>query len=313
MIKILKTRFSIISLFHPTGLKHNELSAIIFKICILSSFILIIFQAETWAKSPHFLDQRTYNYNCKKCHLNNPYKTNGKLSREGPFDDICLSCHRLPNRLPLISCNRIVKKGITALLLEQIPDIALNIRDAKITCESCHRMHIKKGEQTLRGEYLFFLKQAERINPHKSNVFCTFCHEKEPRDKEDALNLKFDGDSVLICMQCHNNIIARADNHPVNLVPSKDKGINLNQEIFPLYVDRVKCMTCHDIKCLEEEKRNPKFFRGGPYKERIDACLMCHTKENYKAINPHEQFDDQGNFRMERCLYCHIMDLIYIK
>ncbi len=269
---------------------------------------LLFFINGVWAKDPHNIQHKRYDYTCKRCHLKNPYDTGGMLSRKELFVEVCLSCHQPPLRQPLISCLRAVKPDTAKILQEQILDFVLKIKEGRIVCESCHRVHIKKDESSLKPEYFFFLKQAERISPHKSNILCIFCHEKEPQSKEDPLNLKYNGDRILLCLQCHNNTIARADNHPINIMPSKDKGINVNEDIFRLYDRKVTCLTCHDIRCLREEERNPKFFRGGLYKERIDACLMCHTKESYKSVNPHEQFDEQGRIRIDRCQYCHIIN-----
>jgi hypothetical protein len=48
-------------------------------------------------------------------------------------------------------------------------------------------------------------------------------------------------------------------------------------------------------------------LRGGPYEKRVDACLSCHSKERYQAVNPHIQIDEKGKIMKDKCLYCHII------
>lgn len=235
---------------------------------------------------------------CKICHEGDPLNPVESYIITEELSEICLSCHK---KFPY-SCREASTPAKTAYLVEKIPNIVLKTVNESITCDSCHFVHAEGGKR-MKQEYFIFLKQAEKINPHQAGIFCVYCHEKEPIDEDDPLNLKFDGDRVLICTQCHNNKRARADNHPVNRIPSEGKGVEVDER-FPLYDGKITCLTCHDIPCKGEET-TPKFLRGGPYETRVDACLVCHKQESYKAVNPHEQIDANGRIRKDLCLYCH--------
>jgi len=250
-------------------------------------------------KNPHEMNIEQYGPDCRLCHPADPVGSQLPPLISAGMENICQSCHPI---IPL-SCKMAATKKVTDILLEQIPHLLLRIKEGSLACESCHGVH---GGAVVRTSYSLFLKQAENINPHRSGIFCIFCHDKEPIRETDPLNLKFGGDGIQVCTQCHNNVRARADNHPVNLYPSEGKGVKLDER-FPLYDGKVTCLTCHKIPCKGEETK-PKFLRGGPYKERVDACLECHQKESYKAINPHDQIDEFGRLRKDRCLYCHIIE-----
>lgn len=73
----------------------------------------------------------------------------------------------------------------------------------------------------------------------------------------------------------------------------------------------VTCIACHDLpmQCnknrFEEKGLNPRFFRGGPYRERTDLCFNCHNPTHYERLNPHDQISDRGELDTQRCLVCH--------
>ncbi|MGA1864700.1 MAG: hypothetical protein ACMUHX_06525 [bacterium] len=249
-------------------------------------------------ENPHMVNTKEFAPICKSCHEGDPLIPEESFIINEELSEICQSCHK---KLPY-SCMEASTPAKTAYLLEKIPNLVLKIVKGSLICDSCHLVHAGSGKR-MKPEYFIFLKQAERINPHQAGIFCIFCHEKEPIDEDDPLNLKFDGDRVLICTQCHDNKRVRADNHPVNRIPSEGKGVEVDER-FPLYEGKITCLTCHDIPCKGEET-TPKFLRGGPYENRVDACLVCHKQESYKAVNPHEQIDENGRIRKDRCLYCH--------
>lgn len=249
-------------------------------------------------ENPHVVNIKEYAPMCKICHQGDPLKPEESFIISEELSEICQSCHQ---RFPY-SCGEASTQDKTSFLLEKIPNLVLKTIKGSLTCDSCHIVHTEGGRK-MKQEYFIFLKQAEIINPHLAGIFCVFCHEKEPIYENDPLNLKFEGDRVLICTQCHNNKRARADNHPVNRIPSEGKGVEVDER-FPLYEGKITCLTCHDIPCKGEET-TPKFLRGGPYETRVDACLVCHKQESYRAVNPHEQIDENGRIRKDRCLYCH--------
>ncbi|MCL6583489.1 MAG: cytochrome c3 family protein [bacterium] len=141
------------------------------------------------------------------------------------------------------------------------------------------------------------------INPHKSPKSCLVCHEREPRAGDKELYLRFGGNSVQLCKGCHDNKRVKGDNHPVGIIPSKERGVRV-PAIFPLAGGKLSCTTCHQMPC-QGKTANLFFLRGGPYQRRIDTCLSCHLREKYEKVNPHDQLTDTGEIREDRCLFCH--------
>ena len=218
----------------------------------------------------------------------------------------CFECHpQIPQ-----SCFLTVTPKIYNILKIQMPEFPLPLSYGRITCTSCHWIRATEVEEKrpyrLKIEYDAYKEMAEKIEPHKTGVFCFLCHTKEPRQKDGPLYLKYDKDTVRLCKECHDNKRARADNHPVDVVPSKERMIKIPED-FPLSDGRVTCVTCHQIKC-QGEKKNPLFLRGGPYRSRIEVCLLCHVKDQYKKDNPHDQIAENGDIREDRCLFCHAVE-----
>lgn len=245
---------------------------------------------------------------CVSCHRQIPENFFESISTlVDNYDLQCLSCH---TNLPK-SCTLILEPENYNILKQQIPDFPLPLFSEKVTCASCHLFHKSKRledrEHRLRNEYDIFMHKAEGINPHKSGVFCFLCHYKPPKKKGGYLHLKYGQDTIRICKDCHNNKRAVADNHPVGIIPSKDKEIKIPEE-FPLKDKKITCLTCHILKC-QGETSNVLLLRGGPYTTRIDTCLVCHIRDKYRKDNPHEIIAEDGEIRQDRCEYCHSVDM----
>jgi predicted CXXCH cytochrome family protein len=296
-------------------LKENK---IFFCLCIL--LLISLFQKKLLCAdkvrikdSPHFFfeDRKAeielVESQCEKCHIKIPELRGEEMSSlKEDYEEACFSCHQ---QIPQ-SCRLIINPKIYNILKIQMPDFPLPVFLGRVTCASCHWSHRLKGRDTrpfsLRKDYDVFKKQAEKVEPHKTGVFCFLCHEKEPRQKDQPLYLKYGNDTVRLCKECHDNKRARADNHPVGVIPSKEKSARIPEE-FPLTDGKITCVTCHRLKC-QGEKINPLFLRGGPYKNRIEVCFVCHLKEAYKKANPHIQVTEGGEIREDLCLYCHSVD-----
>jgi len=261
------------------------------------------------SRSPHNNSHDLVRVNCLDCHLQKPASsstTEGEI--QGNLDPLyskkCQKCHT--EKIPR-SCQLIASKATSLILLGQVPAFPLPLFQNQISCLSCHITHnVPSKEENpflLRKAYDSFLKLPETINPHKSGVFCFLCHEKEPRPGDKELHLK--SGSVQICKGCHNNKRARADNHPVGIAPSKERGVKV-PDVVPLENGKLSCVSCHQLSCQGQSKTQNSFFlRGGPYQRRIDTCLVCHVREQYEKINPHDQVTDTGEIREDRCLFCH--------
>ena len=123
--------------------------------------------------NPHVRDQEGYNQTCTICHADDPYKMGDLPIMPEGLTGICRTCHQ---KL-LSSCKKATTPETTKILLEQIPNLVLKTEKDSLTCVSCHSVHAEPGNR-LKDIYFYFLKQAEKINPHKSEIFCLFCHDQ---------------------------------------------------------------------------------------------------------------------------------------
>ncbi len=170
---------------------------------------------------------------------------------------------------------------------------------------------ILSGLYYLNGNYYYSAAEEiphTAVNPHWTGKFCQECHtEQDPREKD--AQLQFEGDSIKLCNRCHMTTFARADIHPVNVIPQDDL-LALFPQDFPLENGKVSCLTCHDALIQMDDNAtaqsiNPKFVRGAPYERLMDFCFLCHQEDQYLKENPHQQLDEHGNIIENSCLFCH--------
>lgn len=263
-------------------------------------------------KNPHQDSIQSFQESCRGCHSSDPLKMSQQVFNTINFErseEQCTTCHTVPR-----SCDLISTEKSTRILKSQLQYLGLPLISGSIHCASCHDFHDREGrreagDHKLNGLYPNFWYRAQQIEPHQANVFCQLCHEGEPApstaERKADPRIKFKGDRVAVCIQCHDGKKARADNHPVRVAPTKEKGVNV-PEIFPLSNGKVTCITCHLMPC-QGGKIGKNFLRGGPYEKRVDICLTCHMKERYQVVNPHIQVDEQGKIMKNKCLYCHII------
>ncbi|MGA1845537.1 cytochrome c3 family protein [Deferribacter abyssi] len=170
--------------------------------------------------------------------------------------------------------------------------------DKNIKCVDCHSGKSKKlgflGEDYINRFIL------EKKDPHNSKYLCLVCHES--KGSENSINLKFDGDDVALCEQCHNEATVGIEAHSVNFTykPSDEVRIPDN---FPLKDGKVTCMTCHVFDCLTGN-HNDKYLRG-EYIRREKFCYNCHNATHFKKYNPHKQVNENGDLIVESCVICH--------
>lgn len=153
---------------------------------------------------------------------------------------------------------------------------------------------------------------AEQIpDPHWREDSCRACHREIPKGNDPKLRGK---NIIGLCNNCHDTISVNAYIHAVGMAPSEEKRNRMPAQ-FSQAIQRgggvVTCITCHDLpmQCkkdrFEEKIANPRFFRGGPYKERTDLCFNCHNPMHYERLNPHDQISDEGELNVQSCLVCH--------
>lgn len=170
--------------------------------------------------------------------------------------------------------------------------------------------HVDEIPQLLRQRKI----NAEQIpDPHwrEDGAGCQACHRGTPQGSDAKLLSK---DINALCNNCHDTVSVHNYIHAVGMAPSAEKRDRMS-EPFREAVRRgggvVTCIACHDLpmQCkkerFEEKKLNPRFFRGGPYKERTDLCFNCHNPTHYERLNPHDQISDEGELYTQRCLVCH--------
>ena len=155
------------------------------------------------------------------------------------------------------------------------------------------------------------LTLAQVPNPHWRRDACQACHAGTPA----RANLRLrDADVNRLCNTCHAALSDHSYIHPTGMPVPKDMQKRLAKP-FAAAVERargsISCITCHDvpITCLPERAGerglNPRFFRGGPYRERSALCYQCHDPAQYARLNPHEQVEKDGKRREASCHVCH--------
>ncbi len=155
------------------------------------------------------------------------------------------------------------------------------------------------------------LKIDQIPDPHWQQDRCQACHKKRP-DKS-GLHLR-QSDTNRLCNTCHDLVWPHSYIHPVGMRPDKAMRKRMPREFLNTLKKskgKINCATCHDIPmtCVASRARerhtNPRFFRGGPYRERTDLCYLCHDAKQYQRINPHDQITAKGKVKKQTCLVCH--------
>ncbi len=254
-------------------------------------------------RSPHNGDERS----CGFCHISDPRKVERVIDTVR-LDIVkrCNFCHDKLEEGHFLAVNAFVDKKLE----DKIPDLDLPFIGGEITCVTCHDQHWKSTlAHRLRPAFVAFAEQSVRINPHWTGTFCLTCHDKQPK-KGEELSFRFNGDFVKICNRCHETEEATADIHPVNIEVPPEMLKNVPEDFKLAEGNLITCLTCHELKYQTSinnpvRRINPKFLRGGPYKNRSDICYRCHVRENYERMNPHNQIDGDGNIIESKCLFCH--------
>lgn len=140
---------------------------------------------------------------------------------------------------------------------------------------------------------------------HNNDQYCSECHTQRP-DGTGNKYLRFN-DYSLTC-RCHG-YTSKKYRHPIGTVLSSDKR-RMVPDVFPLEDGKITCNTCHQIlmQCGDvkyKQKINKNFLRVDSSKERTAICYGCHVEAKYNRLNPHKQFDDDGNIIENKCRYCH--------
>lgn len=143
-------------------------------------------------------------------------------------------------------------------------------------------------------------------NPHWNKSACQTCHADAA---PTAGNLVFQGgDAEALCESCHGDRGETSScRHRSELVPGALAIPETYQD--SLRDGRIVCTTCHDLayQCLNPNPgyraRNHGFIRGRETRNRADACFLCHEKDAFERLNPHEM--QAGDPPQLTCTLCH--------
>ena len=140
--------------------------------------------------------------------------------------------------------------------------------------------------------------------PHWDEEACGACHgEGTPASIES-----YDDDAM--CGSCHEKSDTVSCRHPSGLALGSSGSVSLPDGYRSSTQDgKLVCTTCHDplIQCQGDKLApylNPRFLRGGPFRQADDACLLCHDTASYSKLNPHVQLTG-GKIRQATCGFCH--------
>ena len=138
--------------------------------------------------------------------------------------------------------------------------------------------------------------------PHWDEQGCSTCH----GEGKPATIQNYDDDAM--CGKCHDKSDTVSCRHPSNLAVGGPVSLPDDYR-SAVRGGQLVCTTCHDplVQCLGDKLApymNPRFLRGGPFRQADEACLLCHDSANYQRLNPHEQLS-AGEVRHAACRFCH--------
>ena len=140
--------------------------------------------------------------------------------------------------------------------------------------------------------------------PHWDEQACSTCHgEGTPATIEN-----YEDDAM--CGRCHEKSGTQSCRHPSNLVLGNSGSISLPDGYSSsTQGGKLVCTTCHDplVQCQGDKLApylNPRFLRGGPFRQPDEACLLCHDTASYEKLNPHAQLTGSA-IREDVCGFCH--------
>ncbi len=152
-------------------------------------------------------------------------------------------------------------------------------------------------------------------NPHWNLNACIACH----KTKASRKNLHLGSKGVnATCNNCHKVLADNTHMHPLATAVPETMVARMPKDFSKTLLQKnkteksLRCSTCHDIvaQCIEtrfvDEKINPQFLRGGPYRARTELCYQCHDRKAYQRLNSHDQISESGEILVEKCLICHM-------
>jgi hypothetical protein len=140
--------------------------------------------------------------------------------------------------------------------------------------------------------------------PHWDGKSCATCH------GEGAPTSIKNYDDKVMCGKCHDESGTLSCRHPSNIAV----GSAASASVGDVYRDSIRagklvCTTCHDplVQCQGDKLApylNPRFLRGGPFRQADEACLLCHDKSSFPKLDPHDQLAGT-DVKQAVCGFCH--------
>jgi len=198
-----------------------------------------------------------------------------------------------------------------ALAVDNPGPVPVDNKQLKIQLEKTQRLlnQPEKIQQLLKQNKI---TEKEIPDPHWKIEGCLSCHlGKATKANKNLRTTDING----LCGNCHKTRESHSIIHPVEISPDR-KMIRRMPADFSRVIKqsggKINCLTCHDVvqTCKTSRKQsqlvNPKFFRGGNYKEdRTRLCFYCHDEGMYERLNPHKQVRKDGSINEKLCYVCH--------
>ncbi|HSM30718.1 MAG TPA: hypothetical protein VK854_08455 [Woeseiaceae bacterium] len=140
--------------------------------------------------------------------------------------------------------------------------------------------------------------------PHWNEQGCSRCHGEGP----PTIILDYDDDAM--CGTCHEKPDTTSCRHPSNVAVGNSGSVSVPEDFrSSIRGGRIVCTTCHDplVQCLGDKLApylNPRFLRGGPFRQPDQACLRCHDSAYYAKLNPHVR-PTGAQTEQDVCRFCH--------
>ncbi|RMG59073.1 MAG: hypothetical protein D6713_06260 [Deltaproteobacteria bacterium] len=235
------------------------------------------------------------NLACNFCHYDNPEK--GKPRFIVDPENLCRICH------PQTTNHHIPKdEKVSKFVRNLISKGKLPGSGGDFNCYTCHTIH--DSPLSMSDDYRKALEASKIQNPHGNKVMCATCHAGKIK-KGGEVRFVSGRNIDKLCLSCHGKEGVPSSPH-VWGVRSTEKTWKMDYLGFPLLRGKLTCQTCHDEVCYDEiDPDNPKFLRGGPYRDIDDFCYKCHINTNVAFSSPHRQIDQFGRIVEESCLFCH--------
>lgn len=235
---------------------------------------------------------------CGLCHL--PRDISGKIGEfKRRLNGTCALCHPLPAGKPVHFYDY---NPFPEFKREELAGYGVLLHQGRFTCAACHQHHRESAEApSLKPSFVAVVSKSVRIDPHRTTRFCQNCHPiaPPPPGTPGAVAPLLEADVTRLCRGCHAREVALQMHHPL-AAPTERVAVPAG---WPLRKDgTLGCQTCHLAGHAPQDPANPKWLRGGPYRQRNAICFRCHREEEYRGRDVHREVA-----AFHGCEICHVV------